>query len=99
MFITQVVKLVGAYYVELGGADALIFAGGIGEKDELIRQAVINRLAVLGIRLDRELNVAGEAGRLSAADSAAEVLLLPTNEELAMAREIQEVITSELDLV
>jgi acetate kinase len=99
MFITQVVKLVGAYYVELGGADALIFAGGIGEKDELIRQAVIDRLAVLGIRMDRELNVAGEAGRLSATDSAAEVLLLPTNEELAMAREIQEVITSELDLV
>ncbi len=60
---------------------------------------MIDRLAVLGIRLDRELNVAGEAGRLSAADSAAEVLLLPTNEELAMAREIQEVITSELDLV
>lgn len=92
MFVNQAVKLVGAYYTEIGGADALVFAGGIGEKDELIRQAIIDRLAVLGIKLDQQLNKAGATGDLGTADSTARVLLIPTDEELAMAREVQRLI-------
>ncbi|KZL35524.1 acetate/propionate family kinase [Secundilactobacillus collinoides] len=92
MFVNQAVKLVGAYYTEIGGADALVFAGGIGEKDDLIRQAIIDRLAVLGIKLDPQLNKAGATGDLGTADSTARVLLIPTDEELAMAREVQRLI-------
>lgn len=89
MFVNQIVKLVGAYYTEIGGADALVFSGGIGEKDPEIRQAVIDRLAVLGIKIDTHLNEAGDTGPLHAQDSAAQVLLIPTNEELAMARAVE----------
>ncbi|MTV81653.1 acetate/propionate family kinase [Secundilactobacillus folii] len=89
MFVNQVVKLVGAYYTEIGGADALVFAGGIGEKDPEIRQAVIARLGVLGIQIDPQLNKAGQPGALQTKDSACQVLLIPTNEELAMARDVQ----------
>lgn len=92
MFVNQAVKLVGAYYTEIGGADALVFAGGIGEKDDLIRQSIIDRLAVLGIKLDPQLNKAGATGDLGTADSTARVLLIPTDEELAMAREVQRLI-------
>lgn len=92
MFVNQAVKLVGAYYTEIGGADALVFAGGIGEKDEVIRAAIIERLSVLGIKMDATLNQAGATGDLGTADSAARVLLIPTDEELAMAREVQALI-------
>lgn len=92
MFVNQAVKLVGAYYTEIGGADALVFAGGIGEKDDLIRQSIIDRLAVLGIKLDPQLNKAEATGDLGTADSTARVLLIPTDEELAMAREVQRLI-------
>lgn len=92
MFVNQAVKLVGAYYTEIGGADALVFAGGIGEKDEVIRAAIIERLGVLGIKMDATLNEAGATGDLGTADSAARVLLIPTDEELAMAREVQALI-------
>lgn len=89
MFVNQIVKLVGAYYTEIGGADALVFAGGIGEKDPDIRKEVIDRLAILGIKIDDELNAAGETGPLQTSDSSAKILLIPTNEELAMAREVE----------
>ena len=89
MFVNQVVKLVGGYYTEIGGADALVFAGGIGEKDPVIRQAIIDGLGVLGIKIDRALNEAGHTGSLEAQDSRAKVMLIPTNEELAMARGVQ----------
>lgn len=89
MFVNQVVKLVGGYYAEIGGADALVFAGGIGEKDPVIRQAIIDGLGVLDIKIDRTLNEAGDTGSLEAQDSRAKVMLIPTNEELAMARGVQ----------
>ncbi|KRL76061.1 acetate kinase [Secundilactobacillus paracollinoides DSM 15502 = JCM 11969] len=92
MFVNQAVKLVGAYYTEIGGADALVFAGGIGEKDEVIRAAIIERLGVLSIKMDATLNQAGATGDLGTTDSAARVLLIPTDEELAMAREVQALI-------
>ncbi|GAX07062.1 acetate kinase [Secundilactobacillus pentosiphilus] len=89
MFVNQVVKLVGGYYTEIGGADALVFAGGIGEKDPVIRQAIIDGLGVLGIKINQKLNEADHTGFLEAQDSRAKVMLIPTNEELAMARGVQ----------
>ncbi|KRK99833.1 acetate kinase [Secundilactobacillus odoratitofui DSM 19909 = JCM 15043] len=96
MFVNQVVKLVGAYYTEIGGADALVFAGGIGEKDADIRAAIIDRLAVLGIQLDPELNTIGAEGPLQAKASSTAILLIPTNEELAMARDVWGLVSDEV---
>lgn len=90
MFVTQIVKLVGGYYTEMGGADALVFAGGIGEKDPVIRQRIIDGLNILGIKIDTILNEAGNTGPLEAKDSRTKILLIPTNEELAMARGVQQ---------
>lgn len=95
MFVNQVVKLVGGYYTEIGGADALVFAGGIGEKDPEIRQAIIEGLRVLGIKIDTVRNEAGQTGSLEAQDSRAKILLIPTNEELAMARGVQQLMDEE----
>lgn len=90
MFVTQIVKLVGGYYTEMGGADALVFAGGIGEKDPVIRQRIIDGLNILGIKIDTILNETGNTGPLETKDSRTKILLIPTNEELAMARGVQQ---------
>ncbi len=80
---------IGAYYVELGGADAIVFAGGIGENDAEVRELVCERLAVLGVSIDRELNrgVRSKEVKLSTEDSAVEVWVVPTDEELMIARD------------
>ena len=73
---------------ELHGADAIIFAGGIGEHNAELRQQIIDELQVFKIKLDTDLNAAGNEGIISSSDSAVKVLLIPTNEELAMVRQV-----------
>jgi len=77
----------GAYLVELGGADVIVFTGGIGENDAALRSAVLRDLEELGIALDPALNAQpkGEA-QISAARSRVQVWVMPTNEELVVAR-------------
>jgi len=77
----------GAYLVELGGADVIVFTGGIGENDAALRSAVLRDLEELGIALDPALNAQpkGEA-KISAARSRVQVWVMPTNEELVVAR-------------
>ena len=92
VFINRIVKFVGSYAVEMGGVDAIAFAGGIGENDAYVRQEVCRQLALLGIKLDatknEQLNHGGE-GLISTPDSAVQVLLVPTNEELFMVQQIK----------
>ena len=78
---------IGAYLVELGGADAIVFTGGIGQNRTEFRAAVFQNLEELGIVLDPEVNrqTRGEA-RISAAQSRVQVWVMPTNEELIVAR-------------
>ncbi|NLY52298.1 MAG: acetate kinase [Firmicutes bacterium] len=89
VFMHRLVAYIGAYYVELGGADAIVFAGGIGENDSEVRELVCERLAVLGVSIDRELNrsVRSREVKLSTEDSAIEVWVVPTDEELMIARD------------
>jgi acetate kinase len=88
VFVASVRHYLGAYLVELGGADAIVFTGGIGENRPAIRTAVCENLAELGIVLDPQANQAaqGEA-KLSAAESRVEIWVVPTNEELIVARQ------------
>ncbi len=83
----------GAYLVELGGADVIVFTGGIGENRAELRAAVCENLEELGIVLDAGKNVsaAGEA-KISADDSRTQVWIVPTNEELIVARQTAELL-------
>jgi acetate kinase len=91
VFISAVRHYLGAYLVELGGADAIVFTGGIGENGVAVRQAVCRDLEELGIKLDDEANAAarGEAC-ISAAGSRTQVWVVPTNEELIVARQTKQ---------
>ena len=84
----RIVKYVGAYSTVLGRVDALVFTGGIGERAAPLRGAVLERLGLLGVRVDAEANADGDPERrISAADSAVEVWVVPTDEEREIAHE------------
>ena len=83
-------KYIGAYYAELGRVDAIVFTGGIGENSVGIRQRACTGLERLGIVLDEEANASREARGercISVADGEVRVLVIPTNEELEIARQ------------
>jgi acetate kinase len=82
-------KYIGAYYAELGRVDAIVFTGGIGENDPEIRRRACSGLDTMGIVLDERANLSRERGErtISAADSLVKVMVIPTNEELAIARQ------------
>ena len=85
----RLLSYIGAFMAVLGGVDVITFTAGVGENDNLVREKVVGRLAGLGAILDPEANAhrAKDARRISTADSPITVLVVPTNEELAMARE------------
>ena len=89
MFSYQTKKFVGSYAAAMGGLDCIVFTAGIGENTPYIRSGVCDGLEFLGVRLDEEANNAknGGAREISAKDSKVKVLVIPTNEELAIARE------------
>lgn len=84
MFVHAVRKTIGAYAAVLGGLDALVFSGGMGEPSEPIRRKVCTDLEFLGIEIDPARNLAHDT-RISTDKSAVSVYVLPTNEEAAMA--------------
>jgi len=89
-------KYIGAYIAALGGVDVIAFAGGIGEKSATARAAICDGLEWCGIRLASEKNEnhTGE-GEISTADSRVKILVVPTNEEIIVAREAANVIRKE----
>jgi acetate kinase len=88
-FVHQARRWIGSFFLEMNGVDALVFTAGIGENQAPIRQAVCDDLDALGILLDPERNKATGAteATISAPDSRVKVLVIPTNEELVVARE------------
>lgn len=83
-------KYIGSYYVALGGLDALVMTGGIGENSAFGRALALKGLECLGIKMDEDKNrnfPAGTVGEIAAADSEVAILIQPTNEELVIARE------------
>ena len=88
VFDYRVIKYIGAYAAAMTGVDAIAFTAGIGENNIKMRKDVCSSLTYLGVKLDEEKNnVRGEERIISADDSKVQVLLVPTNEELAIARE------------
>ena len=88
VFAYPVTKYIGPYAAAMNGVDAIAFTAGIGENNIKMRKDVCSSLTYLGVKLDEEKNnVRGEERIISADDSKVQVLLVPTNEELAIARE------------
>jgi len=88
VYIHSLRKYIGAYLALLGRTDVLTFTAGVGENDAAVRRDAVAGLGGLGIELDERLNTGAERGarRISAPDSATTVLVIPTDEELAIAR-------------
>ena len=88
IFNYRVIKYIGAYAAAMNGVDAIVFTAGIGENDKNMRKEVCESLSYLGVKIDEKLNdVRGEERIISTPDSKVKVLIVPTNEELAIARE------------
>jgi acetate kinase len=90
MFSGRIKKYIGAYLAQMNGCDAICFTGGIGENAAEIRWRSCSNLEWLGIKLDKELNdntVRGKEGIISTKDSKVKVYVIPTNEELIIARD------------
>ena len=94
VYVHRLVGYIGSYIAHLGGVDALVFTAGIGENAAHVRRPVVNKLAPLGFELDEDANAARskEPREISTPGSKVRVLVIPTNEELAMARETLAVI-------
>ena len=90
MFHNRVRKFLGAYLLELGDVDAICFAGGIGENGITTRAAILEGLENFGIKLDEEKNKVRKEALISADDSKIKIFVVPTNEELMIARDTLE---------
>jgi len=96
IYVAAVRHWLGAGMVELGGLDAIGFAGGIGEHSPATRAAVLAGLGDLGIAIDEQANLAAGGGErpIAAAGSATAVWIIPTNEELVVARQTRDLLVS-----
>ena len=89
VFCYRVLKYIGSYVAAMNGVDAIAFTAGLGENDQVVRRKIVSRLGYLGITLDDAVNDAtrGKEAVISTPDSKVPVWVVPTNEELAIARE------------
>ena len=95
MFNYQTKRFVGAYAAAMGGLDCIVFTAGIGENTPQVREGVCEGLEFLGVKLDKAKNVAKNDGGIrdiSAEGSRVKILVIPTNEELVIARETAELL-------
>lgn len=94
IYAKKISEFVAGYFTSMGGADMIAFTAGIGENSGAFRAAVLERLVALGVKFDAELNagIRGERQIISTADSAITVAVIPTNEELVIARDTYEFI-------
>ncbi len=88
-YVNSIVKYIAQYYVELGGVDAICFTAGVGENAPHIRRMILDRLSCLGIKCDREENDKhrGEEALISTPDSTVKCFVIPTDEEVVIARD------------
>lgn len=89
MYIDRLKKYISQYFGVLNGADALIFTAGVGENSAPVRKAVVDGLTWFGMELDPEKNVFGAVGEISTPDSKVKVFVIPTDEELVIARDVE----------
>ena len=90
IYIHRIVSYIGAYTAQMGGCDVITFTAGVGENDASVREAVCDKLAPFGVKLDKEKNAvrSGDPRVISAPDSSVTIAVIPTNEELAIARKV-----------
>ncbi|MCI9553070.1 MAG: acetate kinase [Acutalibacter sp.] len=91
----QISKFIGSYLVALGGCDAMVFTAGVGENQSAHRWEIGKYLEFLGVKIDEKLNaetVLGKEGKISTPDSKIEVYVIPTNEELVIARDTKQLV-------
>ena len=94
MFAHKVRFYIGAYIAEMNGVDAIVFTAGVGENDIAMRDIICNDLGNLGIKLDLVKNkVRGKEMIISRDDSRVKIILIPTNEELMIARDTYKIVT------
>ena len=87
-YVRRVVDYIAQYYVLLGGADIIVFTAGVGENSIPVRRQICEELACLGVKIDLDLNnKRGEAVKISTDDSSIQVYVIPTDEELMIARD------------
>ena len=95
MYCHQLAKNVGSYMVAMGGADAIVFTGGIGENNPQYRDALGEKLAFLGVKIDPVKNaMRGDEVEISTPDSPIKVYVIPTNEELVIARDTLDIVNA-----
>ena len=97
MFEYQIIKYIGAYITVMHGCDAIVFTAGIGENQWYHRKVICDNLSFMGVKIDTKLNkkmVLGKEGKISSKDSLIDVFVIPTNEELVIARDTKECLES-----
>lgn len=97
MYSYKIKKYIGAFAAAMGGVDVVVFTGGVGENRNEIREAVCENMEFLGIKIDKEINskiILGADGIISTADSKVKVVVLPTDEELMIAKDTLDIVKS-----
>ena len=95
MLVYQIKKFIGGYAAAMDGCDAIVFTAGLGENQWHHRQKICEGLTYLGVKVSEDLNremVRGKGGKISTPDSKVEVYVIPTNEELVIARDTKELV-------
>ena len=88
IFINRIVRYIGAYMTEMGGLDVLVFTAGIGEHDASVRKQIMDGLTWLGLEYDEKANKANKEGIITTPKSKITAMIVPTNEELMIARDV-----------
>ncbi|HZL82469.1 MAG TPA: acetate kinase [Candidatus Deferrimicrobium sp.] len=97
VFCYKLKKYIGSYIAVMNGADAVVFTGGIGENSDIVREMVVKDMEFLGMELDADANRAkrrGEGSVISTSSSRIKILVIPTNEELVIARDTRRIAAS-----
>ena len=95
MYEQRIVKYIGAYAAEMGGVDIIVFTGGVGENQTGLRANVCKPLAFMGVEIDEELNARtrGTETVISVPESKVTVMVIPTDEELMIARDTKDIVS------
>lgn len=95
MYVQRIIKYIGAYAAEMGGVDIIVFTGGVGENQTGLRADVCRPLAFMGVELDEEVNARtrGSEAVISSAASKVKVVVVPTDEELMIARDTRDIVS------
>ena len=94
MYEQRIIKYIGAYAAEMGGVDIIVFTGGVGENQTGVRENVCAPLGFMGVELDTELNatIRGKEVVISTPASKVKVVVIPTDEELMIARDTEAIV-------